>query len=713
MNEIAASVIISGAVLASGLYCIVLHKVIGPSDDIFSFRIFFPIWLLFFVAEYLFLGPNSYIDMNVDDLAVIMNNYLTDNYDGGQFSHAIGGGQDLYVWFLGKQYFQPEKIFAAIFPTWITILVHKLMVGSLAFVGAFMLSKKAVPSRTLIPLAMAVVYPVSHLYLTDYSMSFGTGFAAIPLAVYWCVARTDARRYWWFVALSALILSAADPMKVFPALAVAFIGALILFRPANYKRPIGAFGIIVVAAIINWHEVIYALAISSPFIARGWSGGTYGGVTALESFGITLLILKNYWPASGLFLTSLIIMFYRKVPHRWPSLLVGVWVLFALTVADIFPWDAIGLPFLNRLAHQQYMSLALGTIAIPVASWAFEGFEKVGFLRFNVRPVLVLMGLALGVLTWQKADHLVTLVALGGQSEFTDIKALAKPSWKPKPYYRTVTFYEKPSANIVAGFYGFEAFDGQLNLNNQRWADYWAALLRDSKNHNLTTRLGWRWNLWDGKSYDVEKHVNLNLLAAANVRYLFSPLPLRGRGIRLLHAPPRDEWMAGRIGMYGGIKSFLWHRLKRIFDAGDIFVYEITNTLPRIFAARDILALSDYGNGASFYDTVASVSMARGVVVSEADAKKLGKPLSLSVLSYKEVVDGYDVEVNAPDGGVIVVNATYWPFWKAWVDDRKDVPLHVVAANGVHMAVSVPPGAGKIKIRYKRPMLRDKLTRIF
>jgi len=711
MRELLISVLFSSsAVLTLGYYAL-LRRYVPASGHVLSVKKFLPLWLALFTFEFIFLGPFSYVNMDVDgNLAVVMNHFLAQYGDGGRFAHQFSGGQDQYVWFLGMQYFNPEMWLSHILPTWLVIEFHKLMIGALGFMGTYLLAKRVAPGNEMLALGLGAAYPVSHIYLTDYSLSFGTGFAAIPIAVYWCIGCTGSKRYWWLVAASAIVLAAADPMKVFPPLLVAYVGGVILIEDVDLRRALGAFAVCIILSVLNWHEVLFALASVAPSVGRGWSAGIEQATQLMEASSKSVNAAAAYWLPAGLLAVSFGLLAARRDRYAIPAAAAVAWVVLAMIVADAFPWETVGLSFLNRLSHQQYMVLALSTVAIPVAARAIAGADgaRLPMLpRFDLRLPLVLLAVALGVLTYQKGFSLAYLVFTGGQAAYGSIDSLANPAWGPKPGYRTVTFYETPNANVVAGFYGYDTFDGQLNLNNWNWARYWLAIVHGNTRHNLTTRPGWYWKFWDGKSYDVERHVRINLLAVANVRYLFSPLPLASASLTLLHAPAKDKWARVRPDFFDGFGSYLAHRLKRVFDAGDVFVYELPDALPRAFGVTDVVSVPESVNEKAFFNAIGNAAIKRAAVTRAGVAARLGNARPMEVRRTTTVRDGYDIAVDAPEGGVLVLNQVPFPFWRAFDQDGRALPPEPV--NGIHMAVTLLPGTRCVRFRYERPLLRERL----
>jgi len=74
------------------------------------------------------------------------------------------------------------------------------------------------------------------------------------------------------------------------------------------------------------------------------------------------------------------------------------------------------------------------------------------------------------------------------------------------------------------------------------------------------------------------------------------------------------------------------------------------------------------------------------------------------------VADGFDIKLKASKGGLVLINNSYLPYWKAWGDGKS---LKVVPANAIQMAIAILPGTKQLKVRYKRPLLREKIAALF
>ncbi|MDA1091397.1 MAG: hypothetical protein O3A85_13930, partial [Proteobacteria bacterium] len=225
------------SILSTGLYFAVLRQERLRITERRHVIVFFVVWIAALTFEFYFLGPYSFIEQTTEgNLNVTLNYYLSHGYDGGKFSHQYGGGQDVYTLLFGKHFFNPDRFLIWIFPLWIAILLHKVLVGSLGFIGGYVLARHVAPGSRAVSVGVAALFTVSHFYLLNWSTNWSPGFAILPLVIYLSVARSLEPRYWPGVLLAALMVAPSDPIHVFPPLAVAIVASGILLGKANVKR---------------------------------------------------------------------------------------------------------------------------------------------------------------------------------------------------------------------------------------------------------------------------------------------------------------------------------------------------------------------------------------------------------------------------------------------------------------------------------------------
>ena len=674
----------------------------------------FLIWLALFAVEYYILGPYSFTEKTVEaNLNVALNHYLVHFHDGGILAREWGGGQDVYTILFGTQPLNLDRFLIGLLPTWTYILTHKVMVATIGFTGAFLLARRFSGGSVAIAAVLAMLFPVSHVYLLNWSTNYSPGFSILPLVVYLCITRSRDSRYWTGVAFAAVLVALSEPIHVLPALAVTLAGAAILHENPDLRRTLIAAMLMAVAALLNWHEELYAYVQNIGLTSRG------AGADQDVGKGVASVLLAMPATAYGrapvpvsIALPSfvLLLLFRRTFLPR----AVGCFLLPIAVVAasKAFPWQFIGLGFLNRYEHA-YMLYALIPLAIPIAAaaiatapslaWKFRGHRSVDLIAATGAAALALM-------VMEKANNAAIWAWFGGQPALWGHSELVDPDWRPDEPFRVVAPFESPHPNIVAGFYGLEVYDGQYNINPLEWDRYWNAIIANDVPNWLGPRIGKRMEFWNGSTYEIGRQVNLDLLGMANVRYIVSPLPLSAPGLRPIRTVDRENWPFASPHWFAGWGDFLAYRWRRVFDPGSLHIYELPRVLPRAYAALSLAILPDSSPDDAVIAAVSRVAFGREVVVREKDAALLPRPAGeLQVLDVHNARNGYDVSVHAPVGGVVVVNTLPSPFWRARSDGTD---LAVVPANFVQVAIAVPPGTRSIELRLQRPLLRDRILEL-
>jgi hypothetical protein len=126
------------------------------------------------------------------------------------------------------------------------------------------------------------------------------------------------------------------------------------------------------------------------------------------------------------------------------------------------------------------------------------------------------------------------------------------------------------------------------------------------------------------------------------------------------------------------------------------YVYENPDTLPRVMIVPEAIPLDQ---DALIQTGQWPSTGFRKVAFVEPSAlplprRSIGGTASITQYTNTEV----DIEVNAPRGGVLVLNDIWHPWWFAEVDG---MPAKILRANGVFRAVILPQGARKVTFRFE------------
>ena len=154
------------------------------------------------------------------------------------------------------------------------------------------------------------------------------------------------------------------------------------------------------------------------------------------------------------------------------------------------------------------------------------------------------------------------------------------------------------------------------------------------------------------------------------------------------------RWIATGVPAGELDKSLRPGDLNQIGRTKNAYLYENPRALPRVlFATRAQNADFD-----RMIETGAwpSTDFRNTVLLENAPAAgKIRAPGRARIASYKntEVI----IDVTSPDGGWVVLNDVWHPWWRVEVDGR---PANLLRANAIFRAVDVPPGEHKVRFYF-------------
>jgi hypothetical protein len=396
---------------------------------------------------------------------------------------------------------------------------------------------------------------------------------------------------------------------------------------------------------------------------------------------------------------------------------------FTILIFLLFPWELFHLEVLRGVSFR-HISLALlpsGIVAMAYATNlildAASGNEK------RVRAIsLFSLAAPLGVLGWYKIFALWQILTVSGQGMYWTVDNLKDQAWKSNNLYRAISLQHTnliPEPNLLFGFYNLEMYDAFRNFPTKAYISYWRnGIFQAGDAFAISMWLHTKFIDKAQQVYRIGDQTNLSLIGAANIRYILSPVPLKAAGLRLVDGPAFNEKLfkiaAEPLAQSTGGSQIekltqAWDYASvlsgRIFSYGKVYVYELDKVLPRAWAAVGVFEVPDNISERAFFAEVSRLAFARQAVVRAKDLPPEFEeflPNNAKVIDVREVKDGYDVEIDAPNGGLIVVNAEISPFFRATVGGR-EVPIFPV--NGVQTGIAVPAQGNMVVLRYSRPSL--------
>jgi hypothetical protein len=176
---------------------------------------------------------------------------------------------------------------------------------------------------------------------------------------------------------------------------------------------------------------------------------------------------------------------------------------------------------------------------------------------------------------------------------------------------------------------------------------------------------------------DIDTICNTNLLSLANVRYLISPVRIRGDGLTLVSGD-------------GGGKPW------------PLYIYENTRVLPRFFVAGSTRSYAGLpalltALGAASLDELGSTALVEARYAAGLPPAHPGSPASPVRLDSYEA-DDVSLSVTAADPSVLVCAMNYSPYWHAYVDGRE---ARVFPVDCAFVGVVVPGGSHRVELQYR------------
>ena len=139
--------------------------------------------------------------------------------------------------------------------------------------------------------------------------------------------------------------------------------------------------------------------------------------------------------------------------------------------------------------------------------------------------------------------------------------------------------------------------------------------------------------------------------------------------------------------------------LKLIARTKDAYVYENPRALPRVMVVPDY-QIADFNDmirtGWPDFDPRRTVLLEQPPTAPPRAAGSKAADGSARILRYANTE--IDVEVDAPDGGFLILNDAWHPWWRADVDGR---PTDILKANVVFRAVQVGPGMHHVHFAFE------------
>ncbi len=681
---------------------------------VFSF-----IWISFFLIQYFVLGENSpisYRDNGDQALSRILHDL--NHHLGGKFIHNIYGGTDYYslAGYFGA-FLELEKMIFSIFPIWIGILVHKFMLISISFFGAYLLFTRVFKFKTIDSIFVSAFLSIINPYATYQSLQHGIGFAVIYLAIYIYLYTTSNRYYFVYTTFLSIIISISlSPLHSFQAILGGLILTTFIKKPEKLKFSIISILILLLFVLINWSEVLYGLStygeLTSRIINNTNRMTNLGGLYHIAKKGNYCFINCNF-NIAPIVIISLITFAATLFNYKLKYLKMILFIIICNYLPNL-GWFLTDLFNLNKIKSMNFYEYAY-YLYIPISILALQiSMEN---KKFSKIP-LVFLFFAIMAVFYAKIEFFKKIY-FESQNKIHLVENLNKKEWAHNQLGRTTTLfpYEQFHPNF-AWVYGLETSDGWQHFILKNYQFFWDFGILRKKQISEETRYGA--DLYADKSeltlarnqnkqIYLNKYIDLNLLALINNKYILSYDILEEQKIKKISGPeeaPYQTIMSNEDRTLNFYLDQLKKRNKYLKKPPNINIYEIENASDRAFLPNKIIKIENKLSLNEKFNFM-SKNYTKNITFSETDnhKKAMGE-----ITKVKKIKNGYFVKAKIDREGILILNSFYNPFWRVIVNDQyKDI----INYSDIHMGVKLKEGRYDIKFIYDRPLLREKLIEKF
>lgn len=635
--------------------------------------------------------------------------YFAKNQDA-LFLTALGGGSDRFaLGRIGGELLSLQLGLSKFLPLWAVLVSLRIIVPVIAWVGTWLFAERILKAPRAIAAAAACVYVVFD-FSSGMTFLYGLSVAGLPLLMYVLFGCAATPAGIGIVAVVGLLYaSAADAFYGLPNFVATVVLLALWIKPRSWMLLLGGSVGLIAVWLLNYAEAIYAftqfLPVSSRVDAQKAASELPMAFSAQLANAIgdgakTAVLYTQYF-ASPLGLATnvpVIIAAIWSLRIKRLDLFLFSLVPFAVVafsgIGSVLPWHLVGLGFLStyRWDHMYYVVpiLSLTALCLVFASEKLRQERRAS--RF---AVAALLAVAASYITNTRLFELNWSPHVGNIARTTAALNLKPQDVGMAAGYRVIAIPPSVDRNVAVNA-GMETYDVGATLVHAHVLSYWQHGIQKYKGGTIEVA-----GLALNPDFDtccdplpIAKYADLDLLKIANVRYILSYRQLTDPSISQLAGP------ASQIPLK-------WWQFA--FTAPlPLFIYEIKDALPRAGMVKKVTVVANDLAQTALLDLLRKDVPGQTAVLSENAAQQLRVDAETSwdvpaEVKSNPIRNGYELHLSDHDGALAIVNAPYFPWWRARTADGTLLP--VAEANFIHTAIKVPPHERVVRLTYERPTL--------
>ena len=504
--------------------------------------------------------------------------------------------------------------------------------------------------------------------------------------------------------------------------AYTFAFCLCLFpQPCTLRTFHFALGLLLfVLLMVNWFDGLHALSITKEFAARVQGTLSPGNVfftdgTFFEKLAFAVqrgldathqsFVRQPYpWLAAAYLFVCVLCLCLGELKKLILFLFLTIFFPVLLDISAKFS----GVDFVERYRWNTLWLLRHMTLAIFIVylmsilreRWGSVTIQLKGFLPRLLEErhltghlcACVLLMLTVAANTKILDYTLINFSADGGLGVVKNYKSLQKLQHS-RDNYRFIS--SGAIRGVIPIFYGLDTFDGGLAVFSFRRSYFLAYAAYDPPRETLHTHRHFFYSFPNG--FDT------NIMRMANVGYVLSKQEVEHSQMTLLDSSA--GLLANEIDypLKRFLSQYFKHALQPYFQelslVPSLFIHELKNPWPRVFAAQKVTLSPDSFRTKQYYQELKQVQRGEILVAQEDHPRKRADwdgTQALSVIDYQLHESGAVVQVAGT--GSVVFNQVFTPSWTAECDGKA---VELLPVNGIMMAARVPPGCTSVHFHYR------------
>jgi len=531
---------------------------------------------IFLSLEYWIFGNSSLLNLYDEGDSKFPLALWKTNHEQFQFSHNILGGIFTEAISFSSRYLNFNIFILNIFNSYFSYVLLKIIVYLACLFGCLKLLMKHTDNICL-SLFLSIIYLYSHPYIYNTNFSHGIGYAGIPLSLYVCY-HLNYQKSKFIIFSYCLFLStfSSFPHSFMPLMLSLFVYLIFQLKINFHKKKINfhkyLFFVIAVSilTLINHFYYIFYILVNSAEIARVGLKDAYTTSNILIffyskfTFGVLWLLLILFFSIFFIYKKKYFYLFILFIPAIFTTSIeyLSHLKMFNLIKSIRFDLFLFSYPIILILIFiKHFKNLYNNKLAKNIFFFFFL------CIFFNVK--------LFNIAGWLQSNSFKANYIINKEQEFFLVKKqIISENKYFESNFRSVMVPSKANPGAFFWYHDISSLDGHSNFFYKKFVTAYSNAVKFEISHNeflITERHKIKFRNFhaEGKQ-SLSEFIDLNFLKENAVKYVFSKIPLKEEGMKLVLEPRYKE-------KYSNFYNIQLENILRNFRNAEFYIYELDN----------------------------------------------------------------------------------------------------------------------------------------